>query len=67
MKSCPKQPDGQRDRLTLICSCSKAFSSEMDTGSREENAINKDPETFSYSMGSENALAARAALPGVER
>jgi hypothetical protein len=28
-----------------------AFSSEVDTGSREENAINKDLETFSDSIG----------------
>jgi hypothetical protein len=34
----------------------RAFSSEVDTGSREENAINKDLETFSDAMGSENAL-----------
>jgi hypothetical protein len=37
----------------------RAFSSEVDTGSREENAINKDLETFSDSMASENALVAQ--------
>jgi hypothetical protein len=36
----------------------RAFSSEVDTGSRQENAINKDLERFSDSTASENALAA---------
>jgi hypothetical protein len=45
----------------MLRRCSKAFSSEVDTGSREENAFFYKLTRLSDPIGSENAILAGAA------